>query len=396
MKKLIIVNNNMKVGGVQKSLCNLLWAIDGRYDVTLYLFCKTGAYLDELPPGVRVVACSSLFRYLGVSQQDCHSWRDRLLRGCLAAVCKCFGRPAALGLMGFTQRTVEGHYDYAIAYLQNGRIRSFYGSVNEFVLRYVSAERKIAYLHCDYAASGAAHRQNDRLYAGFDCIAACSDGCREGLCTGPPGAGRQLFDGAKFPPIRPHPAAGRRAPAPPLRGGAAPSADCGQARPREGGRPGHLCGGLRHLRRASLTLHIVGDGNLRASLQALAEELHIGTFVRFYGEQRNPYRFMAGADLLLVTSYHEAAPMVVVEARCVGLPVLSVETASSGEMITQTGCGWVCKNDQSALNHALVSILSQGPLLREKRLALASKPGDNQTAWAQFRAILGESPPQNG
>lgn len=101
MKKLIIVNNNMKVGGVQKSLCNLLWAIDGRYDVTLYLFCKTGAYLDELPPGVRVVACSSLFRYLGVSQQDCHSWRDRLLRGMprrRLQVLRTARRPGADGL----------------------------------------------------------------------------------------------------------------------------------------------------------------------------------------------------------------------------------------------------------------------------------------------------------
>ena len=29
MKKLLIVNNNMKIGGVQKSLCNLLWNICG-------------------------------------------------------------------------------------------------------------------------------------------------------------------------------------------------------------------------------------------------------------------------------------------------------------------------------------------------------------------------------
>ncbi|MCD8142590.1 MAG: glycosyltransferase [Clostridiales bacterium] len=395
MKKLIIVNNNMKVGGVQKSLCNLLWAIDGRYDVTLYLFCKTGAYLDELPPGVRVVACSSLFRYLGVSQQDCHTWRDKLLRGCLAAVCKCFGRPAALGLMGFTQRTVEGHYDYAIAYLQNGRIRSFYGGVNEFVLRYVSAERKIAYLHCDYAASGAAHRQNDRLYAGFDCIAACSDGCRRAFAEALPALGGNCLTAQNF---HRYDLIRQLAAAPP------PPYEAGRLHLLTVGRLAHEKAIDRAIYAAAygisaglpLTLHIVGDGNLRASLQALAEELHIGTFVRFYGEQRNPYRFMVGADLLLVTSYHEAAPMVVEEARCVGLPVLSVETASSGEMITRTGCGWVCGNNQSALNHALVSILSQGQLLREKRLALASEPGDNQTAWAQFRAALGESPQQNG
>ena len=40
MKKLIIVNNNMKIGGVQKSLTNLLHSIHGRYDITLLLFSK--------------------------------------------------------------------------------------------------------------------------------------------------------------------------------------------------------------------------------------------------------------------------------------------------------------------------------------------------------------------
>ena len=49
MKKIIIVNNNMKVGGIQKSLCNLLWSIHGRYDVTLLLFQAVGDYMNQIP-----------------------------------------------------------------------------------------------------------------------------------------------------------------------------------------------------------------------------------------------------------------------------------------------------------------------------------------------------------
>ena len=70
MKKLLIVNNNMKIGGVQKSLCNLLWNICGEYDVTLCLFDKNGEYLDDIPDTVDVIACDSLFRYLGMSQAE--------------------------------------------------------------------------------------------------------------------------------------------------------------------------------------------------------------------------------------------------------------------------------------------------------------------------------------
>lgn len=38
MERILIVNNNMHIGGVQKSLLNLLTDIHGRYDVTLLLF----------------------------------------------------------------------------------------------------------------------------------------------------------------------------------------------------------------------------------------------------------------------------------------------------------------------------------------------------------------------
>ena len=91
MKKIIIVNNNMKVGGVQKSLCNLLWAIEGRYDVTLCLFKKTGAYVETLPPSVRVIEARGLYRYLGIGQSECRGF-DYLVRAALAMLCRVFGR----------------------------------------------------------------------------------------------------------------------------------------------------------------------------------------------------------------------------------------------------------------------------------------------------------------
>ena len=86
MKKLLIVNNNMKVGGVQKSLCNLLWSLDPqKYEVTLLLFSKTGAYLDEIPDTVRVVEETGSFRYFGKSQGE-YTGGDAIKRGLLALV----------------------------------------------------------------------------------------------------------------------------------------------------------------------------------------------------------------------------------------------------------------------------------------------------------------------
>ena len=46
MKKILIVNNNMHIGGVQKSLLNLLRSIGDSYDITLLLFFKGGEYMQ--------------------------------------------------------------------------------------------------------------------------------------------------------------------------------------------------------------------------------------------------------------------------------------------------------------------------------------------------------------
>ena len=47
MKRILIVNNNMHIGGVQKALLNLLQTLHADYDITLLLFYRGGALLNE-------------------------------------------------------------------------------------------------------------------------------------------------------------------------------------------------------------------------------------------------------------------------------------------------------------------------------------------------------------
>ena len=115
MKKILFVNNNMKVGGVQKSLYNLLWALQGKYDITLLLFSKTGAYVDQLPPAVKVITCDSWFRLLGISQGECKGF-DKLMRGGLVLLCRLFGRKTAMRLVLASQKMLPDTYDCAISF----------------------------------------------------------------------------------------------------------------------------------------------------------------------------------------------------------------------------------------------------------------------------------------
>lgn len=386
MKKLIIVNNNMKVGGVQKSLYNLLWALDGKYDITLLLFYPVGAYLDKLPPSVTVLGCDSLFRYLGISQGECRgSLADTLKRGALAAFCRVFGREAVLKILLASQKTLPDTYDCAISYLQNGRKSNFYGGVQEFVLHRISARRKVAFLHCDYGRSGANYPENNRTIAGFNRIAACSEGCRRAFCRVLP----ELEDKCvtvrnchRFEEIR---ALAEQEPV---------DYDASAANVVMVSRLAHEKGIDRAMEAAAragetgipVKLHIVGSGPMKESLQQKARELGLAEQVCFYGEQENPYRFMKNADLFLLTSYHEAAPMVIEEAACLGLPVLTVQTTSSREMVTEQGIGWVCENSQEALNSTLTEVLSDLRALRGRKTNGTRL--DNTAAIGQFTTLI--------
>ena len=96
---------------------------------------------------------------------------------------------------------------------------------------------------------------------------------------------------------------------------------------------------------------------------------------------------MRNADLLLITSWHEAAPMVIDEARVLSLPVLSVKTTSSDEMISE--CGWVCENDQIALNTALTAVLKVPERIQTVRARLSETHFGNGSAEAAFAALVG-------
>lgn len=390
MKKIIIVNNNMKVGGVQKSLYNLLWSVSDQYDITLYLFSRTGKYVNQLPENVRVLSCTSLFRYLGKSQEECNRRiSDRLIRGFLAVLCKILGRPFVIRIMSLSQKLVPEKYDIAISYLQNGRLHSLYGGVNEFVLNKITAREKIAFLHCDYCNCGADNILNNKLYYSFDKIAACSDGCRRAFNKAIPMLKDKCVTVRNF---HRHQIIKKMSLEDPV------VYEAGRFHVLVVGRLAHekaIDRAIKAVRsgianQLPISLHIVGDGNMRKSLEELAVSLNVQNIVHFYGEQENPYRFMTNADLLLVTSYHEAAPMVIDEARIIGIPVLTVETTSSEEMVVDNRCGWVCENSQEGINECMMKILSHTTLLEQMKASLKDGITDNREALRQFQAVIGE------
>lgn len=386
MDKLLIVNNNLHIGGVQKALISLLWNIREQYDITLLLFYAGGELMKELPPDIRVITPDGAYRYLGMTRQDAVSWEDRLGRGFYGAVTRVFGRKYAVALMALGQKSL-GAFDAAVSYLHNSSDRAFYGGCNEFVLRHVSAKKKVAFLHCDYSLCGGDTLENAAQYAMFDVIAACSRGCAEAFLRCNPNLREKVTvvpNCHRFEQIR---NAADAAPAALPRDTINIVTVARFGREKGVERALRVIGSLGSLQK-KLHYYLVGDGILKKEILAAVEEENLGECVTLCGMQENPYGYIRSADLLLIPSYSEAAPLVIGEAACLGTPVLSTETSSAREMIESTGYGWVCENTEEAMKETLENLLAQPDRLHRKKARLEQSILNNDLAVSGFAECI--------
>lgn len=107
------------------------------------------------------------------------------------------------------------------------------------------------------------------------------------------------------------------------------------------------------------SLWILGKGELEKPLAQQVQQLGLADRVRFLGFQKNPYAYMAQADVYALSSYYEGFGNVIVEAMASGAPVVSTDCPyGPGEIIEQNESGvLVPVGDDAALARSIIALL---------------------------------------
>jgi len=114
-----------------------------------------------------------------------------------------------------------------------------------------------------------------------------------------------------------------------------------------------------HLEDSNARLVLLGEGNETESLRTLAMELGIEYQVDFPGFVDNPFKYMAGADVFVLSSWYEGFGNVLIEAMASGCPVVSTDCPSGPSEILEGGTygPLVPVKDATALSQAIEGVL---------------------------------------
>ncbi len=367
MQSLLFVINTLGAGGGEKALLELLDQIDlDKYEVHLLVLTGQGELINQVPEKIKILNK----KYYPISVLN-RVGRIRLFRTVMRAL---ITRGTVFKRMGYliknmkemmkaknipkdkllwkilsdgAQRT-EQEYDLAVAYLEGG---SAY-----YVSSYVTAKKKVAFIHTDYTHAGYNRRMDEACYLDFDHVFAVSKNVKEAFLSVYPecknytsvfynlinvekikrksveiGGFSDNYDGFRILTV------GRLVPQK-----AIDVAIDAMKILKESGR--------------EFRWYVLGEGAFRKKLEEKIRMLGLEESFYLLGMVDNPYPYFAQCDLYVHTTNCEGKSIAVEEAQVLGCTMLVTEYAGVQEQVADEIDGKICKCDLRVLAENILDI----------------------------------------
>lgn len=132
---------------------------------------------------------------------------------------------------------------------------------------------------------------------------------------------------------------------------------------------GLLLNAVSHLleERFNFQVWIFGEGELREALEKQIQRLGISGNVVLKGFVKNPYPYLAQADLFVSSSLVEGACLAICEALSLGIPVLATRSGGADEMLKQGEYGMLVPVEENSIYNGIKSLLENRALYDDLR-----------------------------
>ncbi len=388
-KTILLVIDNMKIGGIQKNMLNLVTELCDKYELTLCIFNPVGEYLPLIPKQVKIISPNSAFRYLGMSNAEAKKhFSDFWGRTFYYLIMRIFGNKTMYRCMLKTQKKL-GDYDCAVSGMQSAVAGVFYSGCNELILERVNAKQKSTYIHCDYILSGIDNPYNRSVYRRFDKIIVPNQSNYNQFVSVLPDVKEKVCIVNNFCNYK---EVLEKSIQDPVVYDSTKTNIVTVARisPEKG--IDRAIAVFKRLKKEgySFTYHVIGGGKSYDEMCEQIRKNDLSDYIYLHGYDSNPYRYLKNADLFLLPSRNEAAGLVIDEARSLGVPVLSTKTVAAEETLSCHDCGWVCENSEDGIYTVMKDLLENTAKIKEKSLILKQSKADNEIPTTQFEKMLGQ------
>ena len=367
--KILIINANMTTGGLETSLLNFIHQLKADHEIDLFLLNHQGKLMQALPNDICVLPEEKTLKKFGQIRTNV---QRNFVKRVVVKTLKAVGVKDWLisrDIKSLNDMQIEPFvkdYDLAINFNAYNHI------CNELLINNVCAKHKMAIVHNDVYVlpfSKLIVRQLSKI----DYCLGCSKSCAQHIWQKYPKLSNVDYlynfqDTQKFIDLA--------------------DQEC-DINPKK--RYKFVCVGRLAKQKSPMRLlkvvnklnrefenfdiYFLGEGELYDSAKQYVAK-HKLENVHLLGNQSNPYKFIKKADMLILASRFEAAPMVYAEAMTLGVPVLTTRTCSADELVGNLGL--VCDNNRKAIHSAIKSVLNGSFNLEQKKQNLKDYRWDNQ------------------
>lgn len=117
--------------------------------------------------------------------------------------------------------------------------------------------------------------------------------------------------------------------------------------------------------RKNTEFHIYGHGDLYKELSDLKKDLGLDNLY-MYGRVQNPVQYYRDKDVFLIVSRDECLPMGIIEAMCVGMPILATNVGAIYEMVDNNCNGWLIAPNVDEITETIKDVIARKKDLFEK------------------------------